>query len=135
MLSNLKQIVFNLFVWLHQVLVVALRIFIASRRILLSWQCLESLVVACRLSCSAASGILVPQTGFKTVYLALQAGFFFKKEYIYFLLKDNCFTIFVLVSAIHPHESAIGIQRSSPSCSSLPFPTPSLLSRLHRAPV
>ena len=102
----------------------ALRIFTASRRILLSWQHLESLVVAGRLSCSMARGILVPQPGFKTVYLALQAGFFFFKRIYLFLLKDNCFTICVLVSAIHPHESAIGIHMSSPSCNSLPLPSP-----------
>ena len=77
MLGNLKKIVSHLFLWLHQVLVVALGIFTAPRRILLLWLHLESLAAACRLSCSVASGILVPQPGFKTVYLALQAGFLF----------------------------------------------------------
>ena len=54
--------VFNiyLFIWLHRVFVAAVGF---------------SLVVVCRLSCSAACGILVPRPGLEPVSPALESGF------------------------------------------------------------
>ena len=56
-----------LFTWLHPILVAALRIFIVvlglSSCSVWAPECVVSLVVACRLSCPVACGILLPDWG------------------------------------------------------------------------
>ena len=72
---------FFLFIWLHQVLVAACKIFIASRGLLCSscgaraLECTGSVAVARRLSCLTARGILVPRPGIEPVSPALEGGF------------------------------------------------------------
>ena len=64
--------------WLCRVLAVARGLFLVSREIfhcsarILYLSCEGSGVVACTLSCSGACGILVPQSGIESRYLALQ---------------------------------------------------------------
>ena len=77
----------NLFIWLHQVLVVecgifvaALRLFITERGLLSScgaWalECAGSVVAARGLSCSAACGILLLRPGIEPVSPALEGRF------------------------------------------------------------
>ena len=68
---NLTSIFFQLFIWLHWVLVVANGIFIASCKIFhCSMQ--ASVIGACGLGCSLPCGILVPQLGIEPMSPALQ---------------------------------------------------------------
>ena len=68
---NLTSIFFQLFIWLHWVLVVAYGIFIALCKI---FHCsMQALVIGvCGLGCSLACGILVPQLGIEVMSPALQ---------------------------------------------------------------
>ena len=63
------------------------------------------------------------------IYFFFLFGFLINK----FLIEGWLLYNVVLVSAIHQHESAIGIHMSSPSWTSLPPPTPSHPSRLSQS--
>ena len=60
---------------------------------------------------------------------ALSQSHYLDPSFFLFFIRGWSLYNFVLVSAIHQHQSAIGIHRSPPSRSSLPPPTPSHPSR------